>query len=123
MQEIESSIRGLVDVLVAAWNCGDLDAFVRLFADDASYVTATGDRLRGLETIRRALGSRPSDPSAPPQVSIFDLEVIPLGSDVAVALVRWRMVAEDRAGLFTLVTTATREGWRIVLLHNTDSAA
>ena len=123
MHEIENSIRKVVDELVHAWNCGDLDAFVRLFAHDATYVTATGARLEGRALIRRALGSKPSNPSAPPQVSILELDVRALSPDVAAALVRWSMDADNRAGLFTLVTTATPEGWRIVVLHNTDGAA
>ena len=57
------------------------------------------------------------------QVAISEVGVKILGADAAVALVRWRMDAVGRAGLFTLVTTATPEGWRIVVLHNTDSAA
>src|SRR5947208_8354025 len=86
MHEIENSIRKVVDELVHAWNCGDLDAFVRLFAHDATYVTATGARLEGRALIRRALGSKPSNPSAPPQVSILELDVRALSPDVAAAL-------------------------------------
>jgi len=74
-------------------------------------------------TIRRGVASRISGPSGPQQVAISEVAVKALGAHAAVALVRWRMDAQGRAGLFTLVTTATSAGWRIVLLRNTDSAA
>jgi uncharacterized protein (TIGR02246 family) len=123
MQEIENSTRRVLDDLMAAWNHRDVDGFLRLFAEDALYVTGTGSHWEGRAAIRRGVASRISGPSGPQQVAISEVAVKALGAHAAVALVRWRMDATGRAGLFTLVTTATSAGWRIVLLHNTDSAA
>jgi len=123
MQENENRIRRVVHDLVAAWNHRDTDGFVLLFAEDASYITGTGVHWKGREAIRRGMASTIPGASGGQQVTISEVGVKILGADAAVALVRWRMDAEDRAGLFTLVATATPEGWRIVVLHNTDSAA
>ncbi len=123
MQENENATRRVVDDLVEAWNRGDMNGFVRLFAEDASYITGTGVHWKGREAIRRGMASTIPGASGAQRVAISEVGVKSLGADAAAALVRWRMDAGDRAGLFTLVTTATPEGWRIVVLHNTDSAA
>ena len=119
----EDRIRRVVQDLIAAWNHRDVDGFVLLFAEDASYITGTGAHWKGREAIRREMASRIPGSSSAEQVTISEVGVKILGADAAMALVRWRMDTDGRTGLFTLVTTATPEGWRIVLLHNTDSAA
>jgi uncharacterized protein (TIGR02246 family) len=123
MRKKEDSIRRIVNELVSAWNRRDMDAFVRLFAEDAGYVTGNGAHLQGRAAIRRELDSSTPGSSGSQPVSIADLAVRMLGSEAAVALVRWRMDAPVRRGLFTVVVTAAHEGWRIVALHNTDIAA
>lgn len=50
----ESAIRGLLDLLVEAWNAGDADAYAKLFTEDADYITFFGQNLPGREAIEEA---------------------------------------------------------------------
>jgi uncharacterized protein (TIGR02246 family) len=116
-------IQQVVEALAGAWNSRDWDAFGRLFAEDADYVTGAGVHLAGRTRIRDTLKTRAADTIESDQVTLTTESTRMLGPDAAVVLCAWRLGAEpvDRAGLLTVVMQHADEGWRIIALHNTDT--
>ncbi|MEV4058022.1 SgcJ/EcaC family oxidoreductase [Amycolatopsis sp. NPDC049688] len=51
MSAAEAEVRGVLDRLTDAWNCGDAAAYGRLFTEDADYVTFFGVNFPGREAI------------------------------------------------------------------------
>ena len=115
-----AEIRGLLDAQVAAWNRGDLQAFMESYwkSPQTAYVGSSGvmrgweavlDRYRRVYPDRRAMGT----------VKFSDVEITLLSPDSAFVLGRWQLEREqDRpGGVFTLIVRKFPEGWRIVLDH------
>jgi uncharacterized protein (TIGR02246 family) len=57
------AVQQVVEALAGAWNARDWDAFGRLFAEDADYVTRSGVHLAGRARIRDTFMSRIRSPS------------------------------------------------------------
>ena len=98
-------IRALLAEQVAAWNRGDLAAFVDGYTDDASYIGRDGIT-RG----RAAIAQRYARRSEMGRLEIAIVELV-LGADLAHALVRWSVDGAGGHALLALVRT--HAGWRI----------
>lgn len=118
--EIDPTIQDLIDELAGAWNLRDGPAFGRLFAEDADYVTGAGIRLAGRHRILGILSEQAGPSVTNQEVSLAAESVKLLPAGIAVVLCSWRMSAEARSGLLTMVIRRDVEGWRILALHNTD---
>ena len=120
----EAAIRAVLQQQEAAWNRGDIDAFMEGYVEtDSLRFASGGTEHRGwqatLDRYRRAYPDR-----AAMGTLTFDLR------DVRVLSPRWAVVfgayalerAEDRpSGLFTLLFEKRPEGWRIVHDHTSSS--
>jgi uncharacterized protein (TIGR02246 family) len=114
---------GLIRVLQStadAWNAGDLDTFVAPYADDATYMTATGPI--GRDAIKARYASKYFTGGKPDQQVRFDQTTVrPLGADHALMTGRFTLsggAQPDRSGWFSLVWTRTPSGWRILHDHS-----
>jgi uncharacterized protein (TIGR02246 family) len=125
----EQASKQLVDELVRAWNSRDGAAFSCLFAEDADYVTGSGARLAGRESIRDALFGSATNRIEPGQVDVVTESIKALGQDAAVILCMWQMSpggatrgagSAGRQGLMTIVTHRAASAWHIIALQNTD---
>ncbi len=121
---VERRIRRAIGDLAEAWNRRDGDSFVRLFAEDADYITAAGVRLSGRARLVEELFpiERAASPPGPVSMEVETIRVLAPGA--AVALCSWRMAGAQREpaareGLVTLVFREEGGAWRIVALHNT----
>jgi len=132
-QGAEQAREGATAVLTtqaAAWNAGDLEAFCAVYADDASYVSATGIT-RGREAIRQRYRERYPDRAAMGTLSFEVVEARPaagvevtLLGDAAPSRVhgvsvvaRWRLDYSDRepaSGLTLVVLRRRGDGWEMV---------
>jgi len=116
----QAEIRGLLDAQVAAWNRGDLQAFMESYwkSPQTAYVGSSGV-MRGWEVVLERYRRVYPDRRAMGTVKFSDVEITLLSPDSAFVLGRWQLEREqDRpGGVFTLIVRKFPEGWRIVLDH------
>jgi uncharacterized protein (TIGR02246 family) len=125
----ELAIRDAVERLVEAWNDEDWAGFSQFFTEDADYVTGAGLRLSGRAHIKAHLSSSLGGGRSAEKVHLKIDSVKPVTSDIALVHCSWQTVAPGqpaegyaaRAGVITIVGRATRNGWEVLALHNTDS--
>lgn len=126
----DEPVRAILEAIVDCWNRHDIDAFGRLYGDDADFVNIFGDWLRGRAAIVRDLSARHAGPFRQTTMRTRPAEIRRLRADVVVVHQRWRVagnldadgaLAPDRAGvLFHLVVH--RDGrWLIAATHNTQT--
>lgn len=110
----------LLQSTAVAWNRGDLDAFVAPYADEATYMTATGPI--GRDAIKARYASKYFTGGKPDQQVRFDQVVVrPLGEGHALMTGRFTLSGggqPDKSGWFSLVWTRTSSGWRILHDHS-----
>lgn len=122
----ETAIREILTVQAAAWNRGDVDAFMLAYdrSDETLFVGASGvtrgwqavlDRYRKAYPDRRTMG----------QLAFSNVEVHMLCADAAFVVGQFGLQREsDRpAGVFTLNFHKYVEGWKIIADHTTAFAA
>lgn len=113
----------------AAWNRGDLDAFLRGYEPSPALVFTSGGSVRRgfAETRTRYFsryGTRTDGRDVMGRLEFEVLDVRGLGDDGAVVLGRWRLTGtpEAGAGVFSLAFLRTPAGWRIVHDHTSSDA-
>ncbi|MEY2480699.1 MAG: hypothetical protein QOI04_1626 [Verrucomicrobiota bacterium] len=122
--QIVAEIRAVLDAQQAAWNRGDIDAFMNGYANTRTTIFVSEDKVtRGWQTVRDRYRKKYSDRAKMGTLTFSDLEITPLAADAAVALGRWKLkrAQDEPHGRFTLIFRKTPEGWRIV--HDHTSAA
>jgi uncharacterized protein (TIGR02246 family) len=118
--------------LVDAFNDKDADAFAGLFTEDAEFVNIFGGRMRGRDGI--AAGHRQVFATAltGSTLTMDELDVLPIGDDVAVCHLRWtrgrtpeatEATLPPGAGIFTLVGRRAEDGWLLAAATNVAAAA
>jgi ketosteroid isomerase-like protein len=108
----------------AAWNRGDLDAYMGGYAHTSELVFTSGGHIRRgwQETLERYRARYGGDPTGMGQLSFEILSVQPVGADGAVVLGRWKLTDTPQAGagVFSVVLERRPEGWRIVHDHTSS---
>ena len=107
----------------AAWNRGDLDAFLEGYwhSPDVTF-SGTGGTLRGWDAVLARYKKNYADRAALGQLQFSGLEFRFLGRDAALVLGHWHLTrtSGDIGGVFSLVWQRFPAGWRI--LHDHTSA-
>jgi ketosteroid isomerase-like protein len=106
----------------AAWNKGDLDAFMTIgYWKSENLIFVSGDKItRGwqqtLDNYKRTYGT--ADKMG--KLTFSDLEINVLSKDAATVLGSWSLqrTSDNPKGKFTLVFRKFKEGWRIVQDHS-----
>lgn len=115
------SVRKVLDDQVAAWNLGDLEAFMHGYWASPGLTFFSGAaRTQGWQaTLDRYRNKYQQEGQPMGQVSFPQLDIQPLGSDAAFVRGEWQLVRgnETLGGLFTLVFRRFPEGWKIVHDH------
>jgi len=112
-------IRKVMDDQAAAWNRGDLEAFMQGYWNSEKLVFVGSEVTRGwqptLDRYKRTYGTREKMGT----LTFSDLEITVLSKDAAVVLGSWSLAraTDDPHGKFTLVFRKFKEGWRIVMDH------
>lgn len=119
------AIRQVLEEQAAAWNRGDLDAFMEgYWRSDELIFTSGGNVQRGWRTtLDRYRESYGTSPETMGRLTFSDLEIHPLGDDAAWALGRWALAYDDGSapgGVFTLVLRRIDAQWRIVHDHTSS---
>jgi ketosteroid isomerase-like protein len=125
-QSDDAQIRALLDQQTAAWNRGDIEAFMAGYwkSEETEFVGANGVS-RGWQALLDRYRKGYPDRKAMGQLSFSNLEIHVVCRDAAYAIGQFKLDREnDRpTGFFTLNFRKLPEGWRIVADHTTGSAA
>jgi beta-aspartyl-peptidase (threonine type) len=120
-----AAIAGVLDRQIAAWNRGDLAAYMEGYARTPALVfTSGGNVRRGWQDAFDHYQARyATDPKAMGTLAFQIDSVDPVGADGAVVLGRWELTGTAHAGrgVFTLVLERRPEGWRIIHDHTSLS--
>ena len=116
------AIRKVMDDQTAAWNRGDLDAFMSIGywrSDKLKFVS--GDRItygwqQTLDNYKRTYATK----ALMGTLTFSELEIEILSKDAAFVTGSWHLKREkdDPKGKFTLLFRKFKEGWRIVADHS-----
>lgn len=116
----QAAIRAVLDGQVAAWNRGDVDAFMQTYwKSDATTFVSSGGIVRGWQAVLDRYRRTYPDRQAMGTVAFSDLEITILSPDSALVVGHYQLQREhDKpGGVFTLVFRKFPEGWRIISDH------
>lgn len=120
----DAAVRAVLSTQAAAWNRGDLAAYMAGYLHDASLVFTSGSQVRRGwdETFTKYRDRYGSDPSTMGHLVFEILGVQALGADGAVVLGRWTLTATPSAGsgVFSVVLARTADGWKVVHDHTSS---
>jgi uncharacterized protein (TIGR02246 family) len=128
----QAAIEAVESKQAAAWNAHDAAAYADLFTPDGDVVNVVGWWWKGREEIRSKLTDAFALVFKDSRLTITDVQVRKLSSDVAVAHVRWTMTgalpppgepAPPQGGIQLQVLVRSEDGWRIASFQNTNSRA
>jgi ketosteroid isomerase-like protein len=115
-----TAIRAVLDEQQAAWNRGDVTAFMKGYwnSPDLTFAGSSGIT-RGWEPVTARYRKNYPDAAAMGHLDFSDIEIRELGSNASLVLGRWRLKRANDApgGVFTLVFERFPEGWRIIHDH------
>ncbi len=123
-ETIEIIVRTILDQQVRDWNEGQVEKFMRGYAQTETTRFASGsDVSLGWRSVLERYKKKYPDRQSMGRLVFSQVEVTPLSTDAALAFGRWQLDkgASKPSGLFTLLFRNTKEGWRIV--HDHTSAA
>jgi uncharacterized protein (TIGR02246 family) len=120
-EEVRKAVAAVLDRQAQAWNRGDLEAFVSVYAEDAAFVSPTG-LTRGRQAVLDRYRKRYPDKAAMGTLSLEVLETRFANGDDgrihgASLVARWTLAYPDKpaaSGLTLLVLHPRGEGWAIV---------
>jgi uncharacterized protein (TIGR02246 family) len=118
------AIQAVLDAQVAAWNRGDIEAFMDGYERSEKTVFIGGDNVtRGWQTVLDRYKRNYDTREKMGTLKFSDLEVVPLGNDSALVLMRWHLqrAKDEPHGRSTLIMRRTKQGWKII--HDHSSAA
>jgi len=125
----EREVIAIAEKFIDAWNRHDMDAFASIFSADADIVNVIGQRWIGRDAIREAHAANHATIFKSSELSLQDISVRFLKSDVAV--LRWTTklsgqldrsshVLPPRYTLLTFVMVKAGYKWFIDVAQNTD---
>jgi ketosteroid isomerase-like protein len=120
----EAAIRTVLDAQAAAWNRGDVEAYMDGYDRSPNTEFVGGDSItRGWQEVLDRYKKRYDTRDKMGTLTFSDLEIKILSADAALVLGRWRLkrASDEPHGTFTLLFRKTKAGWRIV--HDHTSAA
>lgn len=119
-----AAITAVLEAQVAAWNRGDLAAYMTGYAKTESLVFTSGSKVRrGWQQTFDAYQTRyAQDKSGMGQLAFELASIDALGADGAVVLGTWILTASphDGRGIFSVIFERRPEGWRIVHDHTSS---
>lgn len=121
---VEAEVRSLLDAQVAAWNRGDLEAFMETYwkSEKTAYLSSNGV-VRGWEAVLARYKKAYPDRAAMGHLQFSGLELSVLSPDAVLVLGHWQLETEGPTprGVFTLMVRKFPGGWRIILDHTSRS--
>lgn len=121
----KTAIRTVLDAQVAAWNSGDLTAYMQGYAKTDSLRFASGGSVRyGWEATLQAYQRGYPDKKSMGHLTFSHVDIRMLGPNAALVFGRWQLVRDNDSpwGLYTLIVRKTGAGWRVVHDHTSSAA-
>ena len=118
--EDRTKITAVLTAQQAAWNRGDVDAFIVGYWESPELTfSGSGGVARGFEGVRARYKKNYPDKAAMGELAFSDLEFHFLGPDAALVLGKWHLKREngDVGGVFSLVWQRFSDGWKIIHDH------
>lgn len=118
-------VRATVRAQAAAWNEGNLDAFMDVYARDDNLVYVSGDEVtRGWSAARKRYRDRYDGPAAMGRIDFEKLDAELVTEDVAIVTgrVRHAIGEEISKAVFSIVMKRDQGVWRIVHDHTAPAA-
>ena len=118
------AVRAVIQAQQAAWNRGDIVAFMDGYERAETTTFVSGDELmRGWRTVLERYKKRYGSPAEMGILTFSDLDILQLDRSHMMADGRWKLTRANDVphGRFTLLFRQTGTGWRIV--HDTTTVA
>lgn len=119
------AIEGVLESQRAAWNRGDLTAYMDGYARTPALVFTSGGNIRRGwdETKARYQARYGGDTSGMGKLAFEILDVQSLGADGAIVLGTWKLTDTPQAGggVFSVAFERRPDGWKIVHDHTSSS--
>ena len=118
----EKEIRSVLDAQVAAWNRGDIPAFMEGYDQSDSTTFVGTDITKGhAQVLARYLKRYPTRDKMG-TLRFADIEMRMLGCDYASVIGRFHLdraadAGGEASGIFTLLFHKTGQGWKVILDH------
>lgn len=119
-EEQSEAIRGVLATQQAAWNRGDIPAFLEGYWNSPELTFSGGDGIvRGYAGLLQRYRRSYPDRAAMGELDFSGLEIRTLAPEAALVLGHWHLkrAAGDAGGVFTLVFQRFPVGWRIIHDH------
>jgi uncharacterized protein (TIGR02246 family) len=120
----EIAVRKVLDDQVAAWNKGNLEAFMAGYwnSDDLTFYSGKEKRQGWKETLERYRQRYQGEGKEMGTLKFSELTVQPLGNGYALVRGRWelKLSKENVGGLFTLIFQKTKDGWKVIHDHTSS---
>ncbi|HEX8748676.1 MAG TPA: nuclear transport factor 2 family protein [Pyrinomonadaceae bacterium] len=119
-RQMMTEVRAVLDAQVAAWNRGDIEGFMRGYAESDDTIFISGDTVtRGWQTVLNRYKKSYDSREKMGVLTFSELEITPFAKDAAIVVGRWQLkrAGDEPKGRFTLIFRRTRAGWRIVHDH------
>jgi len=123
--EVADDIKAVLLTQQAAWNRGDIDAFMAGYVQSDDLRFASGGTITyGWKTTLERYKAHYPDKATMGTLAFSNLVVTELAPDAALVFGKWELTrAKDTPwGLFTLTLKKTPAGWRIFQDHTSSSA-
>ena len=120
----ETAIRAVLDAQVAAWNRGDVEAYMDGYDRSPNTEFVGGDSItRGWQQVLDRYKKKYDTRDKMGTLTFSDLKISVLSKDAALVLGRWRLkrASDEPHGTFTLLFRKTKAGWRIVHDHSSSA--
>jgi uncharacterized protein (TIGR02246 family) len=120
-----AAIQDVLTAQVAAWNRGDIEAFMDGYARTDSLRFASGGSVqRGWEAALERYQASYPDQAAMGTLAFQQLDIRLLSPTSALVFGRWQLTRSSDApsGLFTLLFMRRTDGWRIVHDHTSSAS-
>jgi uncharacterized protein (TIGR02246 family) len=117
------AIRQALDDQAAAWNRGDIDAFMRAYKDSPDTTFIGKSIAQGYTPILERYKKAYSSKDAMGKLEFSDVVVRGLDANYAVVTGKFHLARNaagggDVGGIYSLVWEKTAEGWKIILDHS-----
>ena len=118
----EQDIHRVLDDQVAAWNRGDIPAFMDGYDKSESTTFVGATITKGHAEVLANYRKRYPTPEKMGKLRFSDLEIRPLGPGYASVIGKFHLdrptaAGGEASGIFTLLFHKTGQGWRVILDH------
>lgn len=118
----EQAVRQVLDDQVAAWNRGDLRAFMDGYEESPSTTFVGTNVTKGHAKVLANYLARYPTKEKMGTLRFLDLDIRPLGDDYTMVIGRFHLDRSkegggESSGNFTLLFKRTARGWKIILDH------